>query len=509
MSTLNTAIFQSITGGDNQLVAVVVGAATILATAAVCYALTSKDQEHEFPNLRGVQFYHAWNFFQRRYDFIQSNLQRNPGKSFSFNVHHNKIIVLTGEEARKSFYSNVRFSLHHGYTILGGISPVSTDSKEFEAEDKDITLFNKKLNKLLNKNRLQSILATLLQDIIAKADNWGIGGESGRIDPFVEIYDLIFVMNARIATCDELTKNEVDLKKIRELLLAHHTGNTPASVLLPWLPNSARKQKKEATTRLTAMIYAYVEKRRHSEPTGDAIDIMIADGHATERIVGEIVGIFFVAISNTGVVSCWMLIHLVIHPEWRKKCEEEIQDLISRHFDGSPSSATLYEKLKSIPISAWEDEIPILDACIRETQRISLSVIALRRNMGQDVNIYGRVVKRGDFLLYPSSDANMNPEYYPEPEKYDPGRWLRPDPVPDAAYPFVGWGAGRHPCTGTKAAKLEMKLVLAFFLTRYEYELVDEDGRYPNPLPVQDMNDSYEARPRGATYYLKYKRVAR
>jgi cytochrome P450 len=172
---------------------------------------------------------------------------------------------------------------------------------------------------------------------------------------------------------------------------------------------------------------------------------------------------------NQSILQIYIYLTLV---RWNFRArKEEIQDLISRHFDGSPSSATLYEKLKSIPISAWEDEFPILDACIRETQRISLSVIALRRNMGQDVNIHGRVVKRGDFLLYPSSDTNMNPEYYPEPEKYDPGRWLRPDPVPDAAYPFVGWGAGRHPCTGTKAAKLEMKLVLAFFLTRYEYEL--------------------------------------
>ena len=192
-----------------------------------------------------------------------------------------------------------------------------------------------------------------------------------------------------------------------------------------------------------------------------------------------------------------MLIHLAIHPEWRKKCEKEIHDLISHHFDGSLSSATLHERLNSIPISAWEDELPIFDACIKESQRISLSANALRRNMGEEIKIYGRVVKRGDFLLYPSSDTNMNPDYYPNPYEYDPGRWLRPDPVPDATYPFLGWGAGRHPCTGMKAAKLEMKLILAIFLTRYEYELVDEDGRFPNPLPVQDRNDNYQVRVKG------------
>ena len=126
-------------------------------------------------------------------------------------------------------------------------------------------------------------------------------------------------MNARIVTCGELAKNNADLKKIRELLFIHQTSNTPASILLPWLPNSARKRKKEAVGALFGIIYAYVEKRRHSEPTGDAIDTMIADGEATERIVGvsftltvvqevkpnlpqDIMGTLFVAIVNTGVV---------------------------------------------------------------------------------------------------------------------------------------------------------------------------------------------------------------
>ena len=86
----------------------------------------------------------------------------------------------------------------------------------------------------------------------------------------------------------------------------------------------------------------------------------------------------------------------------------------------------------------------------------------------------------------------MNPEYYPDPSKYDPGRWLRPDPVPNVAYPFLVWGAGRHSCTGMRLAKLVMKLVLAMFLARYEYELVDKNGKFPNPLPVSDRNDVHQ-----------------
>ena len=190
--------------------------------------------------------------------------------------------------------------------------------------------------------------------------------------------------------------------------------------------------------------------------------------------------------------ACWTLVDLAIHSEWKERCKKEIQGLISRHLDGSLPSATIYERLRTVPISAWEDELPIFDACIRESQRISLANATLRRNLGKEIKIDGQVVRRGDFLVYPMTDVHLNPEYYPEPYKYDPGRWLRPDPAPSAFYPFLGWGAGRHPCTGMKTAKLEMKLILAVFLTRYEYELVDKDGKFPNLLPVPNRNDNHQ-----------------
>ena len=184
-----------------------------------------------------------------------------------------------------------------------------------------------------------------------------------------------------------------------------------------------------------------------------------------------------------------MLIHLAIHPEWKEKCEKEIQDLITRHVGDSLSG-----RLAAIPFSAWEDELPVLDACIRESQRITVSAVVLRRNLRQEMKINGQVVKLGDFLAYPLADVHLNPEYYPEPYKYDPGRWLRPDPALDTAHPFLGWGAGRHPCAGMRVAKLEMKLILAVFLTRYEFDLVDEDGMFPDPLPVPDRNNVLQVR---------------
>ena len=185
-------------------------------------------------------------------------------------------------------------------------------------------------------------------------------------------------------------------------------------------------------------------------------------------------------------------------PRHPPRVEREVQEGKSKaSFPTTPtalSSATLHEKLAAVPASAWEDELPVLDACIWESQRIAIMAVTLRRNVQKEMKIGEQVVKRGDFLVYSLADVHLNLEYYPEPHKYDPGRWLQPDPVPNTIYPSLGWGAGRHPCPGIKVAKLEMKLILALFLTRYEFNLVDKDGKFPDPLPVPKRNDIYQVR---------------
>jgi len=123
MSALNSTVLNFVAGESDQFVASAIGTAAILATITLYYVLSSKDKEHDFPKLRGIQLYHAWNFFQLRYDFLRSNFNRNPGKSFSFNVLHHKVIALTGQDARRVFFSDSRLDPQEGYRLLmGGVS---------------------------------------------------------------------------------------------------------------------------------------------------------------------------------------------------------------------------------------------------------------------------------------------------------------------------------------------------------------------------------------------------
>ena len=122
MSALNSTTLDSAAGEDYQLVAGTLGAAAILVITVLYYTFNSKSAEDEFPKLRGVQLYHAWNFLQRRFDFVQSSFRQNQGKSFFFNVLHHRVVTLAGENSRRAFFTNRSLNLGEGYKLfLGGV----------------------------------------------------------------------------------------------------------------------------------------------------------------------------------------------------------------------------------------------------------------------------------------------------------------------------------------------------------------------------------------------------
>ena len=205
-------------------------------------------------------------------------------------------------------------------------------------------------------------------------------------------------------------------------------------------------------------------------------------------------------------LACWALLYLGANPTWKQRASEEYTALVLKHTDPLLSEP-LHKRLASIPLDAWENELPSIELIIRETIRTTVSFAALRRNVGKELRVEDAVIKPRDFLLYSLGRTHMDPEIYPEPTKFDPDRYLEGrDEDRKQTYAYLGWGAGtylnppneslflhlnlgRHACVGVKMAKLQMKLVLALMLLGYEYKLVDGSGKYPASFPQPDRND--------------------
>ena len=134
--------------------------------------------------------------------------------------------------------------------------------------------------------------------------------------------------------------------------------------------------------------------------------------------------------------------YLCFHPDWKAKAKAEVDALVNKHTTNS-SNEPLHKRLAAIHISAWEDEMPVLDLVIRETLRISLSGLSIRRNLVEDLTFSGGLVKPGEFVTYSLADVHLNPEIYSRPNEFDPARF-GPGREEDkkGTFSYLGWGAG-------------------------------------------------------------------
>ncbi|PPR06515.1 hypothetical protein CVT24_002629 [Panaeolus cyanescens] len=476
-----------------------------LLVGALAYrALSSKDKSN-VRQLGGIPVFTAWTFFTKRYDFLWKNFRSIPDPIFKFKVLQHNVVAVRGEEARKVFFDAKGLNFNEGYKILMGAAPLLKEiNVESSLSEDDTSWFNKQILTLLNRPRLSDMLPSLMADIDRRAQLWG---KEGKMDPFKNIYDLVFQMTVRMATCRELAEDLDAIKELQQLYWTLEKSSTPQALLLPWFPSRSKRNKEKATKALFVKLYGIVEMRRNaSVPSSDAIDVMISHGHSTESIVGFVLAVVFAGVINTGITACWNIVYIGMHPEWREKVKAEVDSLLSKYM--VDPSEPLHKRLAAIPVSAWDDEMPVFDSVIRESMRLAFTGAALRRNLSEPLDIAGGKVEVGDFVTYSLADIHLNPEVYTSPETFDPSRF-GPGREEDkkGVFNFLGWGAGRHPCTGMKIAKLEMKVIVAYMLAGYEYKIVDKDGLPLNALPVPNRNDIHQARPAGDPCFVDFKRT--
>lgn len=104
-------------------------------------------------------------------------------------------------------------------------------------------------------------------------------------------------------------------------------------------------------------------------------------------------------------------------------------------------------------LRAHPQEIP---AAIEEALRLEAPVQSLPRHVKEDVMLGGREIKAGDQVCPVFAAANLDPEAFPEPAKFDIRR--RPN--------HFTFGRGVHRCAGAQLARLQIRVLVEELLAR-------------------------------------------
>ncbi len=140
-------------------------------------------------------------------------------------------------------------------------------------------------------------------------------------------------------------------------------------------------------------------------------------------------------------------------------------------------------------------QMPYLDQVLKEVERLYPPVAGGFRGVTQEFEFNGYRVPQGWRVLYNIPSTHRDPRLYRDADRFDPDRFA-PQREEDSAMPFslVGFGGGPRICIGYAFAQMEMKLLAAYLLRGYIWEILpDQDLSYAF-FPTSRPNDGLKVR---------------
>lgn len=127
----------------------------------------------------------------------------------------------------------------------------------------------------------------------------------------------------------------------------------------------------------------------------------------------------------------YSLLLIASYPEVQRRLYEEIKEAVERN-NG-----------ESLSISQFND-LPYFDRVLKECLRIYSPVTFISRDTTEDMEIVGLPVPKGKIVNIHILDVHRDPEYYPDPEKFDPDRFLPEVVAARNPYAYIPFSAGGY-----------------------------------------------------------------
>ncbi|CAH1168151.1 unnamed protein product [Phyllotreta striolata] len=119
------------------------------------------------------------------------------------------------------------------------------------------------------------------------------------------------------------------------------------------------------------------------------------------------------------------------------------------------------------------NELKFLERCIKESLRLYPSVPQVARYLEEDTLVGGHLLPKNTPVHVHIYDVHRNERDWPDPERFDPDRFLPENCAKRHPFAFCPFSAGPRNCIGQRFAILELKAVLCGIIKNFILEPVD------------------------------------
>ncbi|KAJ3042373.1 hypothetical protein HDV00_007507 [Rhizophlyctis rosea] len=226
---------------------------------------------------------------------------------------------------------------------------------------------------------------------------------------------------------------------------------------------------KESVVHIRNLLNDLIESKRAvlaangiTKHTGDSPDLIATllthpNQLPQEQLIDELL-LFFIAGHETSANSMTFTLALLAqHPSHLATLEAEIQSNLGT--ETHPSTPEQISHLK------------FLDAVSKESLRLHPVAGQLARRTRKNVTLGTFTIPAHSEIGVNIRGIHRNPQYWPEPDTFNPERWFTTEAQQNPHYMPFSWGP--QMCLGMRWANLEMRIVVARVVQRFEISLVE------------------------------------
>ncbi|KAL3677708.1 hypothetical protein R1sor_020664 [Riccia sorocarpa] len=288
-------------------------------------------------------------------------------------------------------------------------------------------------------------------------------------------------------------KDVAQVEELRSSFAVYSLGMMSTAINLPGFQFH---RSLKSRTRIHNIFQKSIDKRRVelkeglATPTQDYLSILLTQpdesGHfyTDEQIRVVLTNTIWAGSDTTAATMSMVLRAVSRHPKVYEALIEEHRQIAQNRTEGEPLSRQEVRSMKY----TW--------AVIQETLRLTPATTDISRQAMADIHYKGYVIPKGYKLVCSAAQSMWNPEVYPDPEQFNPSRFIRTGATKSIEpFTFFAFGGSTRYCPGHEFAKLSMLTFFHHFFKNLVYTMEVPEERvlyrfmvYPEkglPLRIQ------------------------
>ncbi|KAG5309664.1 CP6J1 protein, partial [Acromyrmex insinuator] len=274
--------------------------------------------------------------------------------------------------------------------------------------------------------------------------------------------------------CFDDSKKDISFRKLGQAIFKPSKRNIIIFALVFLIPSLNKIFKisfipKHVDNFFRTLVAELMEQRRKDGiPRNDFLHLMAeleraeGDKFDNEMLTGQAMSFVLDGYETSSSIMSFVGFYLARYPKIQEKLREEVISVLNKY-----DSEITYEGLR---------EMTYMDQVINETMRLIPAGLSMKKRCTEEFELKGSdgVVCRvppGMEIFIPVQALHKDPQYWENPEEYDPERFNSDRKQNIDRFTFLPFGEGPRICVGMRMAQLQIKAGLAMIIRKYNLEL--------------------------------------